>query len=248
MIRYIKLANANKRDAEITFKSLNPKSEVTMGFVNGDIVVNKRVIKSSSAKSIQSLLSVYDEKPIEGVDFQKQLAGRLAEDLILADPELDLELTGKFIDDVSRVYINENEKPVFRINKVEKIFSPNAELKEERQPKYNESNISGENIVNWTGKLMPKVKVYNKLVFEKKYQLKHINGLTYDFLYEMAKELADKDSLMMLAGGASGKEPLVMSDGGKPYRAFLAGKIKGEKYSLILHLTDQELKPLPIKE
>ena len=246
MIRYIKLANANKRDAEITFKSLNPKSEVKMGFVNGDIVVNKRVIKSTSTNSTQSLLSIYDDKPIEGVDFQKQLAGRLAEDLILADPEFDIELTGKFIDDVSRVYINENQKPVFRINKVEKIFSPNAELKEEREPKYNESNISGENIVSWTGKLMPKTKVYNKLVFGKKYQLKHVNGLTYDFLFEMAKELADKDALMMLAGGASGKEPLIMSDGGKPYRAFLEGKIKGEKYCLILHLTDQELKPLTI--
>jgi hypothetical protein len=36
-----------------------------------------------------------------------------------------------------------------------------------------------------------------------------------------------------------------MNDGGKPYRAFLEGRIKGDKYCLILHLTDQELKPLP---
>jgi hypothetical protein len=36
-----------------------------------------------------------------------------------------------------------------------------------------------------------------------------------------------------------------MNDGGKPYRAFLEGRVKGEKYCLILHLTDQELKPLP---
>jgi hypothetical protein len=93
--------------------------------------------------------------------------------------------------------------------------------------------------------MMPRAKVYNKLVFDKKYQLKHVNGLTYDFLYEMAKELSDKDSLMMLGGGKSGKEPLVMNDGGKPYRAFLEGRVKGEKYCLILHLTDQELKPLP---
>jgi len=50
---------------------------------------------------------------------------------------------------------------------------------------------------------------------------------------------------MMLGGGKSGKEPLVMNDGGKPYRAFLEGRVKGEKYCLILHLTDQELKPLP---
>ncbi len=247
MIRYIKLANVNKRDAEVTFKSLNPKSAVTMGFANGDQVINRRVIKGTSSISTQALLSRYEDKPSEGTDFKIQLAEKLTEDLIHADPEIDIELTGKFIDDVSRVYINEDQKPIFRINKVEKIFSPTAELKEERAPKYNESNVAGENIVNWTGKLMPKTKVYNKLVFSKKYQLKHVNGLTYDFLFEMAKELADKNALMMLGGGASGKEPLVMNDGGKPYRAFLEGRIKGEKYCLIMHLTDQELKPLPTK-
>jgi hypothetical protein len=61
----------------------------------------------------------------------------------------------------------------------------------------------------------------------------------------MAKELADKNALMILGAGASGKEPLIMNDGGKPYRSFLEGRIKGDKYCLILHLTDQELKPLP---
>jgi hypothetical protein len=50
---------------------------------------------------------------------------------------------------------------------------------------------------------------------------------------------------MMMGAGQSGKEPLVMSDGGKPYRAFLEGRIKGDKYCLILHLADQELKSLP---
>jgi hypothetical protein len=245
MIRYIKLKNDKKRDAEITFRSLNPKPSVTMVMENGDKVINKRVVKGTSQTSTQTLLSNYNEKPKEGIDFQMQLAGRLVEDLIASDPESDLELTGKFIDDVSRVYINEDEKPVFRVKKTEKIFSPTAELKEEREPKYNESNISGESFVNWTGKLMPKSKIYNKLVFHKKYQLKHINGLTYDFLFDMAKQLADKDSLMMMGAGASGKEPLVMNDGGKPYRAFLEGRIKGDKYCLILHLTDQELKPLP---
>lgn len=245
MIRYIKLANDKKRDAEITFRSLNPNPSVTMALESGDSVINKRAIKGTADTSAKTLLNNYDDKPKEGVDFEMQLASRLSEDLINSDPELDLELTGKFIDDVSRVFINEHEKPVFRVKKIEKIFSAKAELKEEREPKYNESNIAGESIVSWTGKLMPKSKVYNKLVFNKKYQLKHVNGLTYDFLFEMAKELADKDALMMLGGGASGKEPLVMNDGGKPYRAFLEGRIKGDKYCLILHLTDQELKPLP---
>jgi hypothetical protein len=247
MIRYIKLANDKKRDAEITFRSLNPKPSVSMVMESGEKVINKRVIKSTSQTSTQTLLAKYTDKPKEGVDVKMHLATQLAEDLIASDPESDLELTGKYIEDVSRVYINEDEKPVFSVKKIEKIFSPSAELKEEREPKYNDSNITGECIVNWTGKLMPKAKIYNKLVFHKKYQLKHINGLTYDFLFDMAKQLADKDAMMMMGGGTSGKEPLVMNDGGKPYRAFLEGRIKGDKYCLILHLTDQELKPLPTK-
>ena len=247
MSRYIKLANQKNRDAEVTFKSLNPKPKIKMVMETGEHVVNKRVVKSTSEKSLESLFLKYDEKPQEGVDFQKQMAAKLSEDLINSDPELDINLHGKFISEVSRVYINEDQKPVFRVKKAEKIFSPKAELKEEREPKYNESNIADEGTVSWTGKMMPKSKVYNKLVFNRKYQIRHINGLTYDFLFEMAKELSDKESLMMLGAGKSGKEPLVMNDGGKPYRAFLEGRVKGDKYCLILHLTDQELKPLPVE-
>ena len=76
-----------------------------------------------------------------------------------------------------------------------------------------------------------------------KYQLKHINGLTFDFLYKIAKDLHDKDSFMMLGGG-KGNEPLVINDGGKPYRAFLEGKIKDKSYVLIMHLSNQEYKSL----
>ena len=47
---------------------------------------------------------------------------------------------------------------------------------------------------------MPKSKVFNKLIFNKKYQLRHINGLTFDFLFDMAKKLNDNNSLMMLGG------------------------------------------------
>ena len=120
MIRYIKLANDKKRDAEITFRSLNPKPAITMVMETGDKVINKRVVKGTSQSSTQTLLAKYDEKPKEGVDFQMQLAARLSEDLVNSDPEIDLELSGKFIDDVSRVYINEDEKPVFRVKKIEK--------------------------------------------------------------------------------------------------------------------------------
>lgn len=245
MIRYIKLANDKKRDAEITLKAMNPKPSISMVLPNGQKPNNKKLLKGTVEKESDYLISLYDEKPVEGKDFELQLAERLAKDLIDNDPEFDIETCGKFIEESSRIYVNPKNKAVFKISKTEKIFSPSAELKEERKPKYLQNNVHAEFPVSWTGKFMPKSKVFNKLVFSKKYQVKHINGLTYDFLFDMAKQLDEKNALMMMAGGSSGKEPLVMNDGGKPYRAFMEGRIEGDKYCLILHLTNQELKPLP---
>ncbi len=81
-------------------------------------------------------------------------------------------------------------------------------------------------------------------VFSKKYQIKHINGLTYDFLFEMARQLDEKRSVMLIGGGPKGVAPLVLANGGTFYRAFLEGRVEGEKYCLIIHLTNLELKAL----
>ena len=78
--------------------------------------------------------------------------------------------------------------------------------------------------------------------------MQHINGLTYDFLYDMAKKLADANAMMLVGAGAKGVEPLVMSNGGTPYRAFLEGRVDGDKYALILRLTNLELKGIPTAE
>ena len=244
MIRYIKLSNEKNRDAEVTYRSLNPKASISLGVNAPSDVINKRILKSTSTTDFNTLTKDFKVDKTEDEQLQKSIL--LSEQIITDDTEIDFEMGGKYISGLQRVYINEQQKPVFKVKKIEKIFSPTAELKEEREPKYNESNVLDQ-IVKWTGKMMPKSKVYNKLVFNKKYQIKHINGLTYDFLFDIAKELDEKDSLMMLGGGESGKEPLVMNDGGKPYRAFLEGRVQDAKYCLILHLTDQELKSLPKK-
>ena len=96
--------------------------------------------------------------------------------------------------------------------------------------------------MKWTGKLMKKTEVYNKFVFASKRQIMHVNGLTYDFLYGMAKELEDSQSLMLLGAGPKGNQPLVLTRGGQQYRGFLEGRTDGDKYCLILHLSNMELK------
>ena len=41
-----------------------------------------------------------------------------------------------------------------------------------------------------------------------------------------------------------GAGPIVLSNGGTSYRGFLEDRIDGDKYCLILHLTNRELKAL----
>ena len=50
--------------------------------------------------------------------------------------------------------------------------------------------------------------------------------------------------MMLVGAGSKGVGPLVMSAGGTPYRAFLEGRVKDDKYCLLLHLTNLELNSL----
>jgi hypothetical protein len=58
----------------------------------------------------------------------------------------------------------------------------------------------------------------------------------------MAKELEQRNSLMLLGAGPKSNQPLVMRRGGTPYRGFLEGRTEGEKYCLLLHFSNLELK------
>ena len=230
MSRHINLADNKGRNAEVIFKSFAKKPLVKTVTPKGEETQTVRVLKSVAKNSYEHLLKT------NGVDEE------IAKLLITADPEFDTLMTGLFVTETSRVYINSDLKPVFRIQKTEAVHLPDGSLKEERIPKETIANVLAEFPIKPAGKLLPKKEVYNKFVFSKKYQITHINGLTFDFLYEMAKELQEKESLMMLAGGAKGNEPLVFQDGGKTYRAFLEGRVKDKSYVLLIHLSNLELK------
>ena len=73
----------------------------------------------------------------------------------------------------------------------------------------------------------------------------HTDGLTYDFLHRMAVLLETKDTLVSIGAGPKGRDPLVLERNGTPYRAFLEGRTQGDKYRLVLHLSDLELKRPP---
>jgi hypothetical protein len=229
MSRYIHISDTKGRDAEVVFTSKTKKPKVKFVTSKGEEVNTVRVLKGSVQNSFEGMTKVHGD------------GEAIAQAMITSDPEIDLNLTGRFINGSSRVYIDQDLKPVSRITKKEIVHNSDGTVKEERIPKELLANILAELPIK-PGKLFPKKDMYNKLVFAKKYQLHHINGLTFDFLFEMAKDLHEKESIMMIGGGAKGNEPLVFQDGGKTYRAFLEGRVKDNSYVLLLHLSNLELK------
>jgi len=166
----------------------------------------------------------------------------LAKALVEGDPEIDFERDGMFLWDTSRVYINPKEELVYRIRTEEVVYNPDRSVREVREQRILEANVDAEIPLTWSGKLISKADAIRQFVFATKLQIVHINGLTYDFLYDMAKELHDAKSLMILGGGHTGKDPLIFRSRSLPYRGFLEGRIDGDKYILLLHLSNLELK------
>jgi hypothetical protein len=232
-MRKINISNDKGRDAVINFKGFTPIKKNFYVDENKQQVTSCKVIKGTSENTCDALLRNHNNDLNE-----------LANALLEGDPEIDMELTGKFVKSMSRVYINQDSKVVYRIKKHEKVYDYKGELKEEREPRHLDANIVNDQALKWSGKLFPKNKAFKKFVFARKYQLSHNSGLTYDFLYDMAKDLHDSNSLMLI-GSKNGTGPVIFQDGGNPFRVFLEGRISGEKYMLIMHLSNMELKSLP---
>jgi hypothetical protein len=120
--------------------------------------------------------------------------------------------------------------------------NPDGSERERKKPQDIQANIDDEYPIKWVGKKLPIGDCCRKFLFRRTVQLKHIDGLTYEFLYKMAALLESEKKMSLVGTGESGKEPLIFRANGKPYRGFLEGRTNGEQYKLFLHLSDMELK------
>jgi hypothetical protein len=229
-MRIIDIANSKNRNAEVFYFSPALKRKILFVTDSGEKTHSQKILKT--ATSTDRLLKAFGTTT------------DLAEALINSDPEIDMEMVGQLISSANKVYVNEQEDVVHKVIKKEYVYNTEGVLLEERTPKYLSANIKETTPVKGS-KLFPKKEIFNKFIFARKYQVRHRDGLTYDFLFSIAQELHEKDSLMFIGAGAKGIEPLVFEDGGKPFRAFLEGKVEGSKYMLIMHLSNLELKALP---
>jgi hypothetical protein len=152
-------------------------------------------------------------------------------------------MVGRAIDGTSTVLLNKENQPLYCAPEIlEIIYGPDGKEVERRTPVDIAPNVNEGTPVKWTGKLLPRTDLIRKYGIKRTMQLRHVDGVTFDFLYAIAKELDEKDSVALIAGGEGGKGPLVLQANGSPYRGFLDGRIDGDKFLLLLHLSAMELK------
>lgn len=185
-----------------------------------------------------------------------QLGEDYAQALIDGDPEIDMEKAGMRLGEGRRVYIEyewreEDGKQIKadsgRIRHappsfIEVLTNPDGSERERRTPIEVEANINEDMPLHWTGKKLPRAEATRRFVMTRTIQLFHRDGLTYDYLFAMAEELAKEDVMMLIGAGNKGKDPLILQANGSPYRGFLEGRVNGQSYKLLLHLSNLELK------
>ena len=227
-MRKIHLMNEASRDATIIIDTVKAESGPSLG-VPGKKLAFRRYLAATDTGLHEALLAAHGEN--------------YAKALIEGDPEIDVEQVGKFLTDTSPVFLSSSGE-VLHVspNLVDVIFGADGEERERKEAANTPGNVNDDTPVRWTGRKLARSKAVTSFAFRRSIAVKHIDGLTYDFLYAMAKQLAEEDVMVMLGGGAKGKEPLIFQENGTPYRGFLEGRVDGPRYKLLLHLSNLELR------
>jgi hypothetical protein len=229
-MRGINISNDKKRDAKVGFQSYSKKPLIKTVLSDGSEKRNVKILKTCS--SAASLVKKHGDLLAAG------------NAIINNDDETDIENVGTILSKTHKLYINKDNEFAYRVNMVQIVRNPDGSEKERKEISRTASNVAGEIPLQWTGRKFPKDEAVRKFVFTQSYQLRHTNGLSYDFLYDMAKQLANENVLMLIGAGKKGTDPIVVTTGGQSYRGFLEGRVIDDSYLLILHLSNIELKPL----
>jgi hypothetical protein len=226
----ITLSNSKGRDAQVMAESVRVSSRVRWLDAEDRQASSARILKGTIDRDYAALASKFGD------------AEQVAAAIIAGDPEIDLESVGSFLRDTSRVYVNSDRQIVYGVSQVEIVRNPDGTEKRRRPKKIQVANVTPDRPLLWSGKLLPKSEAFRKFVMVAKLQIVHVNGLTYDFLYEMARDLERQNGLLLMGAGPHANQPLIWRRGSLPYHGFLEGRIRGDEYCLLLHLSNIELK------
>ena len=174
----------------------------------------------------------------------------LREEFMNSDNEIDIEQTGKEVSRTFRILFNPHDELCYNFTEYEIQKDRHGRLipceecgelycKHQIKSWY-KSNINEEDkpVVFIKPMMMEKLDAIKKWSFGRSYQLRHVDGLTFKFCYELAEKLHKTGKMVLMAPiDMEEKKPekLILRSNSTPFYAWLEGRIKGNKYALILH-------------
>ena len=232
-MRRIHIMNDSKRDATVLMSGVKAPEPPKVGLPDKEISFCRYVTATDSGMN-DALIKTFGEN--------------YSQALLEGDPEVDLEQVGRSIGSTDTVYLSSDGNILHVLPEtIEVLFGPDGTESERREPEEVLANIEDGFPVCWTGQKLPKQDAARRFAFKRTIQLQHTDGLSYDFLYDMAKNLHNENVVVLMGTGKKAQDPLVFQANGTPYRAFLEGRVDGDRYKLLMHLSNLELKCLPQK-
>ncbi|MBA2660795.1 MAG: hypothetical protein H0U74_00745 [Bradymonadaceae bacterium] len=230
MARLICLADDKNRDAHVEFES--PKRKVRWRFVGPESqdVQYANFIKNTERHTYEALLANFGDD------------AALSQALVDTDPEFDIELVGRRVGEADRVWIRTDGSVLYSTRVLQVVFDKDGVEQGRDEFRDVEATVGEDARIPWSGRLFDVEHVVRRFALVRKLQLRHVNGLTFDFLFEIAKQLHEGNKMLLVGTGTRGNQPLIFQTNGSPYRGFLHGKIENNSYSLCLYLSNLELK------
>jgi hypothetical protein len=172
----------------------------------------------------------------------------LLQEFIEKDNEIDLELTEKRISRTFRILFTSDGELCYNFTEYE--------IKKDRSGKiipceqcgeiFCEHQIKGRTVANINQEdkpiifikpmMLDKLEAIKRWSFGRSYQLRHVDGLTFKFCYELALKLSNMRKMTLMAPIKDNKpQPLILRNNTRPFYAWLEGRVKDDKYALILH-------------
>lgn len=232
MPRILSIADERKRDAQIEARS--PARPEPMRWISRSDRAPlrlERLVKSTEKTSLDALTRALGTPDA------------IAAALVAADPEIDLEQVGRRLGQATRVWMGASGQILYAARVLSVVTAPDGTEKSRADFVDVEATVGEDQPpLPWSGRLMPAAQVVRKFALVRKQQLRHVNGLTFDFLFDIARTLETSGQMLVVGAGPRGHQPLVFQTNGSPFRGFLEGRTDGERYLLVLHLSNLELK------
>ena len=172
MIRAIHISDDRRRDAQVAFDAQPVASALRRVLPSGEEPVGVRLVKATAAMN---------RRLAEYGDLQE-----LAREIEEGDPDVDMEVTGRKLRRTRRIFVDRNYEIVYHVNLFRVVRNPDGTERERRALTKVPGNVNERIPLRWTGRLFDRDEALRRFVFTRSYQLRHVNGATFDFLYHMA--------------------------------------------------------------